>query len=262
MNAFQRVIFLAFATSISNAVFASGADDSSESNFIGAGGWLRPTYDGGNSHKIVAIPEIDYQHKQFFITTTQDIFEAGVKQTIFKGLTVGLQLANENGRDSNESTWLGSHNVTSLPSSVSWGGQMEFNNSIGPMPFWILARYRQNTNANFGAQEDLRISVGVYGGQQLQAGLFAQATWADKNSMERYYGITAQESSTTGLATFTPDAGRLYNSGGVIWEYDFSHIWKLVGSMEAHYLQAAVSNSPLVSTNVNYYASLGLVYAF
>ena len=139
---------------------------------------------------------------------------------------------------------------------------MELSYSIGPMPFWILARYRQNTNANFGAQEDLRITTGIYGGRRLQAGIFGQATWADKNSMERYYGITAQESATTGLATFTPPPGRLYNSGGILWKYDLTRVWKILGSAEVHYLQAAALDSPLVSTNVNYYASVGLVYQF
>jgi outer membrane protein len=249
------IIFLIFPLS-------ALADDSSPSNYIGVGGWLRPTYDGGNSYKIVPIPSINYQRNHFFITTSQDIFEAGLRTSVFKGFSVGLQLANESGRDSHESFWLNSHNVTTLPSTVSWGGQMEFNNSIGPMPFWVLARYRQNSNANFGAQEDLRITAGVYGGNRLQAAIFAQATWADKNSLERYYGITAQESATTGLATFTPTAGRLYNAGGVLWKYDLTRVWNLVGSLEAHYLQAAVLNSPLVSTNVNYYASVGLVYQF
>ena len=240
----------------------ASADDSSSTNYIGAGAWLRPAYDGGNSHKIVAIPDVNFQRNFFFVTTSQDVFEAGLRARLLKGLAVGLQLADESGRDSYESYWLSSHNVTSLPPTVSWGGQMEMNYSIGPMPFWILARYRQNSNANFGAQEDVRITAGVYGGRRLQAGIFGQATWADKNSMERYYGITSQESAITGLTTFTPSSGRLYNSGGVLWKYDLTRVWKILGSAEAHYLQAAVLNSPLVSTNVNYYASVGLVYQF
>jgi len=238
------------------------AEESPASNTIGVGGWLRPTYDGGDSQKIVAIPVADYQHNQFFITTSQGIFEAGIKTTKLYGFSVGLQLANESGRDSSESAWLSSKNATSLPASVSWGGQVEFSNSIGPMPFWILARYRQNTDASFGAQEDLRVSAGVYGGERLQAGIFAQATWADNNSIQRYYGISTQEAVITGLAVFTPTAGKLYNSAGILWQYDLSHTWKLVGSIEAHYLQAAALNSPLVTTNVNDYASLGIVYAF
>jgi outer membrane scaffolding protein for murein synthesis (MipA/OmpV family) len=80
--------------------------------------------------------------------------------------------------------------------------------------------------------------------------------------MQRYYGISPQESAITGLATFTPAAGKLYNSAGILWQYDLGQVWKLVGSIEAHYLQAAALNSPLVTTHVNDYASLGLVYAF
>ncbi len=238
------------------------AEDDSSTNLIGAGAWLRPTYDGGSTQKVVPIPTVDYQHNLFFMTTSQDIFEAGLRVRLLKGLAIGVQLADETERNSNESYWLSSHQVTTLPPTVSWSGQIALSNKIGPMPFWILARYRQNTNVNFGAQEDLRITAGVYGDHRLQAAIFAQATWADRNSMERYYGITAQESATTGLTTFTPSPGRLYNSGGVLWECDLTRVWKLVGSLEAHYLQAAVLNSPLVSTNVNYYSSLAIDYQF
>lgn len=238
------------------------AEDSLSENLLGVGAWLRPTYDGIKSQKIEAVPLIDYQHNNLFISTSQDVLEGGLRTKQVLGLSIGLQLAYESGRDPNESPWLISHNIPSISPSLSWGGQFEFDNRIGIMPFSILARYRQNINSVYGAQEDLRISAGVYGSNRLKVGIIAQATWANRSSMQRYYGLTPQESATTGLATFTPTAGRLYNTGGVLWIYDLTRAWKLVSSVEAHYLQAPVLNSPLVSTNVNYYASLGLARQF
>lgn len=229
---------------------------------LGIAAWSHPVYDGSDSQQVMAIPVISYYGDYLFARTTQGVLEAGTRAELFKGFNVGMQLAYEGGRDSNASAFLTSHNIASIAPNLSLGVQTELATEIGPMPIWLLLRGRQNVDAAYGAQADFRLTAGIYGGERLSAGLFAQVTWADSNSMQSYYGITSQQSTSTGLTAFAADQGRLFNTEGVLWSFDLAKSWMLLGSLEARQLQGNVRNSPLVSVNSNYYASLGVGYQF
>ena len=229
---------------------------------IGVAGWSHPTYDGADSQQVMAIPTISYYGKHSFARTTQGVLEGGSRAELFKGFNVGAQLVYEGGRDSTASPFLTSHNVPSISPNVSLGVHAELKQEIGPMPIWLLLRARQHADAAYGAQADLRLTAGIYGGEWLNAGLFAQATWADSPAMQSYYGITPQQSASTGLTAFTAAAGRLINTEGVLWSFDLTQNWQLLGSLETRQLQGDARKSPLAQVGSNYYASLGIGFQF
>lgn len=208
---------------------------------VGAGIYSRPQFDGSNSQTVDFIPVLRYYGKPWFARTTQGVLEGGSRAKLAPGLAIGAQLAYEAGRKA-------SGGVPGLDPGASFGAHLEWDTKLGPAPLNLLFRTRKHFDADRGTQADLRFTAGVYGDLRTQAGVFAQATWADTKSMESFYGVH--------------DSGLLFTSVGMLGSYDLSRQWVLVGSVEGRRLASDPARSPIVERRTNYYASAGLAYRF
>lgn len=229
---------------------------------IGGGMRARPAYDGANSNKGEAIPVLRYYGKPWFARTTQGLLEAGARIEPSRGFALGIQIAYEGGRLSSESSFLHRHKVENIKVGASVGVHADYDRNIGPMPVTFLARYRLNTDKDQGAQTDLRISAGIYGGNHFNVALFTQASWADSHLTQTYYGITPQQATVTGFPAFNGASGLLFSSAGLLWSFDLNQEWVLVGGLEARQLRGNAANSPLVEDRSNTYLNAGLAYRF
>ncbi len=212
-----------------------------DSTLIGAGIYSRPEYDSSNSQTIDLIPVLRYYGKPWFARTTQGILEGGARAELAPGLAIGAQLAYEAGRRA-------SGGVSGLDPGASLGAHLEWDTKLGPAPLNVLFRTRKHLDADRGTQADLRFTAGVYGDSRTQAGVFAQATWANTKSMKSFYGVH--------------DSGLLFTSLGVLGSHDLSRQWVLVGSVEGRRLASTPARSSIVERRTNYYASAGLAYRF
>lgn len=229
---------------------------------LGAGLWSRPAYDGADTSRTVLIPVVRYYGQPWFARTTFGMLEGGARMEVLSGLTLGTQLAYEGGRNRSESAFLAGHNLDDIAPSASIGMHLELEKNIGAMPLIVLLRYRQDVNTDRGAQTDLRLTAGIYGGDQLNAGVFVQTTLADAKAAQFYYGLTAQQAASAGLSAYTPGAGALYNAAGFLWSYEVDSHWMLLGSLETRRVRDVVLNSPLLQTEVSHYVSLGAAWQF
>lgn len=254
-------IFL-FACTLLAPIQALAEDAAPSRPFLGAGIWYRPAYVGSDANVAALFPVVRYYGRHWFARTTQEVVEGGIRAEVFSGFSVGAQLAYEGGRATSESDFLKNHNVESLSAGVSWGVHAEYDGKLGPMPVNLLLRYRQEAKSSRGAQTDLRMNAGIYGGERLKAGIFAQTTWANNKSIQAYYGITAQQAVTTGLPAYSPEAGIVYNALGLFWSCDLSARWMFQGSLEGRQVQGDARNSPFVQVRNNLYVSAGLAYQF
>jgi outer membrane scaffolding protein for murein synthesis (MipA/OmpV family) len=202
---------------------------------LGAQVRSRPDFDGSKNQVIDVIPTVRYYGSPWFARTTQGILEGGVRRDLGNGLAVGAQLAYE-----------------AAGKNVDWGASgglhVEWDTKVGPAPVNLLGRVRQNIDTDRGAQADLRGTVGVYGSNGVQAGVFAQATWGNSKWTRAYYDVSG--------------GGLVYVSAGALASYDLSRHWLLVGSIEARRLQGDVKDSPFVETRSAYYANAGVAYRF
>jgi outer membrane scaffolding protein for murein synthesis (MipA/OmpV family) len=219
---------------------------------IGAGVRTRPAYDGSSSQTTDVIPVLRYYGKPLFARTTQGILEGGIRTELSPGLAVGAQLAYEAGRERSESNFLSNNNVPDIDWGASVGVHAEWDTKLGPAPLNVLGRIRQNIDRDRGAQADLRLTAGVYGSGGVQAGVFTQATWANRQSNRAYYG----------QAGFDPSGGLLFVSLGVLGSVDLGRHLVLVLSLEGRRLQGDAARSPLAERTSNHYASAGVAYKF
>ena len=253
-----RFALLAFGLTVPLFAHAELSNDS----MIGPAVRTRPAYDGSDSQRIEVVPVIRYFGRPWFVRSTQGVLEGGARLELAPGLHAGAQLAYEPGRKTRDSAFLESRNVSDIDYGASIGAQLEWDHKIGPAPITLLARVRQHTESDRGAQADLRLSVGVFRSGRVGAGLFTQATWANAKSTDSYYGITSQQSAVTGLPAYGAGSGLLFASVGLLYSIDLTREWVVVGNVEARHLQGDARRSPLVERSTNGYAAAGLAYRF
>jgi len=234
----------------------------SNESLLGPGLRLRPAYDGSDSRQDELVPVVRQFGQHWFARSTQGVLEGGVRVELAPGLHAGAQLSYEPGRETRESDFLKSHSVPDVDRGASVGAHLEWDHTFGPMPITLLARVRQHTDVDRGAQADFRLSAGVYQSGRFAAGVFTQGTWANTKSTGSFYNITQQQSVTTGLQAFSAESGWLFASFGVLWSVDLNKNWVVVGNLESRRLLGDAARSPLAVRDSNYYTSAGLAYRF
>jgi outer membrane scaffolding protein for murein synthesis (MipA/OmpV family) len=234
----------------------------SDETLLGLGLRSRPAYDGSASQRVEAVPVVRYLGRPWFVRSTQGVLEGGVRIELVPGLHAGAQLAYEPGRKTSDADFLQNHGIPDVDTGASFGVHVEWDHTVGPVPITLLARARQHTGADRGAQLDLRLSAGAYRGGRFGAGVFAQTTWANAKSTGAWYDVTPQSSAASGLPAFRAGGGWLFASFGMLWSVDLSRDWIVVGSLESRHLRGDAAHSPLVESASNYYASAGLAYRF
>ena len=229
---------------------------------LGPGLRYRPAYDGSRATQTELVPVIRYFGDAWFVRSTQGVLETGVRSEFAPGLHVGAQLAYEPGRKTGDSVFLRSHQIADIQAGASAGLQLEWDQTVGPVPLTLLTRVRQNFDSDRGAQVDLRLSAGVFKGGPVSAGIFGQATWANAKSTTSLYGIAPRQSASTGLPAFQPGGGWLFTSFGLLWSVDLDPKWVIVGSLESRRLSGTVYHSPLAERRSNSTISAGIAYHF
>ena len=230
------------------AAFAQLVPD--DYTLIGVAVRTGPAYDGSDSQRTDLIPVLRYYGKPWFARTTQGMLEGGVRWALAPGVYAGVQLAYEEGRKTSESSLLQSLNLLNVDPGVSVGAHVDWDFKIGPAPVNVLGRVRQNTDADRGAQADLRLNVGLHASGGLIFTTYAQATWASSKSIESFYAIN------------NADSGLLHTSIGLLGSYDLSRHWSAVAGVQGRRLHGDAALSPIVETKSGYSANAGLAYRF
>ena len=220
-----------------------------EEILLGIGARTRPAYDGSADQTVDLIPLVRYYGRPWFARTTQGVLEGGARWPLAKGLDAGVQLAYEEGRDSSESDFLQRLDIEDVDPGASLGAHLEWDTKIGPAPVSLLGRWRQHLDSDRGAQADLRFNVGVYGSRGIILALYAQATWANGESIRSFYLVDAGTSL-------------LHTTLGALGSYDLSRHWLLFGGLSWRQLHGDAAASPLVEEKNAYYANAGVAYRF
>lgn len=215
---------------------------------IGAAVRSRPAYDGSDSQRTDLIPVVRYFGKPWFARTTQGVLEGGARWALTPGVDAGVQLAYEEGRKTSESDLLERLGLADVDPGVSLGAHIEWDFKIGPAPASLLARYRQHTDSDRGAQADLRFNLGLYGSGGVFLGAYAQATWANAKSVESFYAMS------------NAGSGLLHTSLGLLGSYDFSRHWTAVAGLQARQLHGDAASSPITESKSSTYFNAGLAY--
>ena len=201
--------------------------------FLGAGVYSHPKFDGSPIRHDDPIPQVNYAGDRWFARTTEGILEGGARWSLGQSAAAGVQAAYEAGPR-------GEHAGASL------GVHAELEGEVGPAPVSAVFRLRQFLSNGKGWEADARVNVGIYEGHGLGAAVYAQATWANEKIFNNFYAVN--------------DSGLLFTSLGVWGGYTITPKWLVLFSAEGRRLGDVAMPSPFVERRSGFYGSLGLAY--
>ena len=99
-----------------------------------------------------------------------------------------------------------------------------------------------------GPQEGYRFALG--------------ATWADRDYMQTYFGVTAAQAQATSFSVYTPKSGSRKVDASVGAEYAMASSWKLQANLAISRLADVAAASPIVGRRNGASAALAVAYEF
>ncbi len=211
---------------------------------------------GSDEARASALPAIEYQWANgWFAGSNRGVgYNFSKDPTLQYGVGMGLDLGR---RESATGALVG---MGSIEAKVEYGAFMNFALDR----HWRLTsllRYGsgdtgQGATANLGVNYTLPIAPHW----RLDGG--ASTTWANAQSMQSYFGVTASQSQQSGNAVYSPSAGLRDLSASLKLGYQITPQINVSGGLSATSLMGDARNSALVTRPDTVSANLSVGYAF
>ena len=202
---------------------------------IGGGGAIQPEYDGADDYQATAFPQVDIRWRDtVFLSLDQ-----GLGWNAYRGrnLRVGPVATYYWGNDDRPT------GINDVDAGFQVGAFAEF--AFDHWRFDAVA-----LQAVSGDSDGSRFNLGVAYGSRIEKDwrvvLRGDTTWYSENEMKTYFGISAQESSASGLAQSNPGSGFKDVGLGLSVVYAISKNWSVQARSRISYLLGDAADSPLV----------------
>jgi outer membrane protein len=219
---------------------------------IGAGGAMRPAYEGAKGY--------EFNPTGFF--TLHYLWLPGVgdvkKERVDEGFSIGPSFRYVYKRDSDDHPEL--RGLGNIDAAWELGGRIAYQWSM--FRPWLAVRYGLGGHSGIVAETGLDLRFRPSAVTEFTIG--PRASFATSEYMRTYFGVTPAESARSGLSAYNPGGG--IKGAGVEFtgRYEFTDRWALVGLAYYERLIGDAAASPVVKVgNENQItAKLGLSYKF
>ncbi len=219
---------------------------------IGGGAFFLTEYEGSDEFKILPFPLVSATFGDRVHVDprgiTVDLFER-------EGFKAALKGGYELGRQEDDSDYLRGLGDVDMGGVV--GGSISYQRG----PFEIYAEL----DKTIGGSDGLTGTVGAKVSHRYKRFVFSgdvSTTWADRNHMEAYFGITPEQSVSSGLPEYEAGAGIKRVDVKASVTYLLTQNWFVMGSVGAGMLVGAAADSPIVKDELQPIGMLGLGYRF
>ncbi|MFD2237618.1 MipA/OmpV family protein [Aureimonas populi] len=220
---------------------------------IGAGARYRPEYEGSDDLEVSPIP--------FFLFTYDDwlkIDPTGLEITAFRyeGFSVSALVGYESGRNEDDHDRL--RGLGDIDFAATLGGRAAYE--FGPLEAYATIEQTIGGSESLLGKTGLSLTAPV--SQRLILGAKAEATIADDNHMQAYFGVDAIQAAASGLPEYQAEAGLKRVDISTSATYLFNENWLVRGEVGVGFLTGDAADSPIVEDDLQPSASLFLGYKF
>ena len=224
----------------------------------GVGSAIQPIYDGSRAYRVLGGPVIDVQFKDVAFVSTGD--GIGYNVVHKRGLQLGVSVAYDLGRKERDDyanlSGMGDKPVSAVPKLFgAWAVSQAF-------PLVIRADVRHLLRAGGGSIADLGAYFPLPGSSsRLAMFLGPSITVADRRYLQDMYGVTNQESASSGHVPYS-----IKHSGIEATGLGFSATWTLSRhylvnvNAAINYLGHLATDSPLVERASGHVVALSFDY--
>jgi MipA family protein len=219
---------------------------------LGAGGFSEPTFEGAKDSDISALP--------YFSITYDDRFSLdldGFSATVYdRGpLALTARIGYDFGRAEDDDPHLAGLGDIEGGATLGFGAEY----AAGPIDLYA------DLERSFGDSDGV---VGKFGAEVSKSvgkfvlGADLSATWANDSHMQSYFGVTAAQSASSGLAAYEAGAGLKRVDLELSATYMFTDNWALRGEVEIGELLGDAADSPIVQDTTQVSAGIFVAYSF
>lgn len=239
-----------------DSVLLRNAEPGTDGGYVGLTAISAPEYLGSDQRKAAAFPAISYQWANGWFAGLDN--GLGYNFSTNPAWHYGLRLTADMGRKSDDSANLrGMGDVDAKP---ELGGFVTFSPADG-LAFTGSVRYGSGQSSN-GTVVGLGVGYSVSLAPQWRLGGRLGVTLADRQHMQSYFGVDAQQSSRSGHRLYTPDAGLRDTNLGLSLTYAINPRTYLSAELSGNMLGSDAKNSPLARSSQSSATVLALTYAF
>ncbi len=223
---------------------------------LGAIVGVKPDYEGSDEYEFAAAPDIMISWKDTVVLNGDRVR----LQWRRKGLRVGALVRLESGRDEDDNNNL--NGLGDVDSGASGGFFLNYE-------FIKNVTLKTEVRQEFaGGHDGLLADFGVEAKvppQKPFLKLYFGGTYASRNYMEEFFGVSSTQATRSGLQQFNADSGLKNYEFSVSWGYDITKNWVLGLTGNYKLLVGDADDSPIVDdkgSQHQFAAGLGLSYQF
>ena len=215
---------------------------------IGLGVATVPTYEGSPNRRTLAGPDLTLSYRSRDWGTV----EFGQRGLFWNAVEAGrfrfaLVAQFDPGRKDKDTSTL---NPTPGDKRLAGMGNVKASTEagvgVGYGPVMLVARQSLSERGSKGTQADLTVEIPWSLSDRLALRFGLGATWANRDYMQTYFGVTAAQAQATSFAVYTPKSGLRKVEVSVGAEYALVPKWKLQANFAISRLGDAAAKSPLV----------------
>ena len=231
---------------------------------IGLGVATVPTYEGSPNRRTLVGPELtlsyrsrDWGNVEF---GQRGLFWNAVEAGRFRFALVAQFDPGRKDKDTSRlSPTLGDKRLAGMGSVQA---STEVGAGIGYGPVMLVARQSLSDRGAKGTQADLTVEFPWSLSDRLSLRFAAGATWANRDYLQTYFGVTAAQAQATSFSVYTPKSGCRKVDASVSAEYAIAPRWTLQANVGFTQLGDVAAASPLVGQRNGTSAALAVAYAF
>lgn len=223
-----------------------------------------PTYEGSPNRRTLAGPDLTLSYR----SRDGGTVEFGQRGLIWNAVEAGrfrfsLVAQFDPGRKDKDTSTLnptpGDRRLAGMgkvPSSTEAGV------GIGYGPLMVVARQALSERGAKGAQVDMTVEMPWLVSDRLGLRFALGATWANRDYMQTYFGVTPAQAQATSFSVYTPKSGCRKVEASVGAEYALASSWTVQASVGFTRLGDVAAASPLVGRRNSASAALGVALEF
>jgi MipA family protein len=231
---------------------------------IGLGVATMPTYEGSPNRRTLVGPDLTLSYRSRDWGTV----ELGQRGLIWNAVEAGrfrfaLVAQFDPGRKDKDTSTL---NPTPGDKRLAGMGNVQASTEagvgVGYGPVMVVARQSLSERGSKGAQVDMTVEIPWSLSDRFGLRFALGATWANRDTMQTYFGVTAAQAQATSFSVYTPKSGCRKVDASVGAEYAIAPSWKLQANVGFSQLGDVAAVSPIVDRRNGASAALGMAYEF
>jgi MipA family protein len=231
---------------------------------VGLSAAIVPTYEGSPNDRMLAGPELTLSYR----SRDWGSVEFGQRGLIWNAVEAGrfrfaLVAQFDLGRKDRDTSTL---NPTPGDKRLVGMGDVQSSTEagvgIGYGPVTLVARQSLSERGPKGTQVDMTVELPWSLSDRFSLRFAVGATWANRDYLQTYFGVTAVQAQATSFLAYTPKSGCRKVDASVGAEYAIASSWKLQANAGFSQLGDDAAASPLVGRRNAASAALGVSYGF